>query len=143
MAEAESRRFQAEYEQVVQQTDGDGKPLYPYIRLLADPMARIIESESEHFSSMTTAEKLATAYALALEEFPELMPLKRTAVPPKADVPAVKDAHTAAEERRQESVEKALTPKPRAPTPSPKANGSSGDPLDDALRAASRQLGMR
>ena len=140
-AEAESRRVAAEYETIVSKTDGDGNPLYPYIRLLADPMARIIEEDPEQFGSMGTSEKFATAYALALEQFPELQPVKRTAVPKPADVPAP-DAHTLAEQKRQEQLTKAITPKPRASTPPVNGSASTGDPLEDALRGASRQLGL-
>ncbi len=115
-AEQEQARLSAEFEQIVTETDGEGSPLYPYIRLLADPMARLFETDSDLFGSMSTKEKFSTAYRMALEQFPELSTLKRTATPPPADVP-VKDAHTIAEEKRAENLERALTPKPRTPTP--------------------------
>lgn len=141
-AEQEQARLNAEFEQIVTETDGDGNPLYPYIRLLADPMARLFETDSELFSSMSTKEKFATAYRMALEQFPELSTIKRTAEPKPADVPT-KDAHTAAAEKRQEILERAITPKPRVPTPPPpKANGKTGDPFEDAYNAASRKLGL-
>lgn len=142
-AEQESRQLTAEFDQIVSKTDGDGRPLYPYIRLLADPMARIIESDSnsELFSSMSNEERFSAAYSMALEEYPELMPLKRTAAPPPADVP-VKDAHTVDEERRAGNLERAITPKSRTPAPAPNGLAKSGDPLDDAIRGASRQLGL-
>jgi hypothetical protein len=143
-AKEEGRRLTAEFDQIVSERDGDGEPLYPYIRLLADPMARIIDSDanSELFGSMSTRDRFAAAYRMALEEFPELKPLKRTVVPPPADEPVVKDAHTVDEERRAGNLERAITPKSRTPVPPMNGTGKTGDPLDDAIRGASRQLGL-
>ncbi|HEX5005855.1 MAG TPA: hypothetical protein VFV70_02010 [Hyphomonadaceae bacterium] len=141
-AEEENRRLAAEFEQIVQDRDGDGEPLYPYIRLLADPMARILDSDPERFSSMATRDRFATAYRMALEEFPELKPLKRPAVPPPADEQVVKDAHAVEEEKRAGNLERAITPKPRSPLPMPQGPGKTGDPLEDALNAATRKLGL-
>lgn len=141
-AEEENRRLAAEFEQIVQDRDGDGEPLYPYIRLLADPMARILDSDPELFGSMATRDRFQHAYRMALEEFPELKPLKRPAVPPPADEQVVKDAHVVEEEKRAGNLERAITPKPRAPMPVPQSNGKTGDPLTDAIRAAERKLGL-
>ncbi len=140
LAEKEDRRLQAEIDEIASGRDGDGKPLYPYIRLLKDSMASKIESNPELFGSMGVKERFATAYSMALEDFPELMPL-RTAPPKPADVPVV-DAHTAAEQKRQENLDRAITPKPRVSTPPLNGAGKTGDPLDDAINAASRKLGM-
>jgi hypothetical protein len=141
-AEEENRRLAAEFEQIVQDRDGDGEPLYPYIRLLADPMARILDSDPELFGSMATRDRFATAYRMALEEFPELKPLKRPAVPPPADEQVVMDAHAVEEEKRAGNLERAITPKPRTPMPMPQGAGKTGDPLTDAIRAAERKLGL-
>mgnify|MGYP000929529662 CR=1 FL=1 len=141
-AEAEDRRIAAEIEQIFQDRDGDGEPLYPYIRLLADPMARILDSDPELFGSMATRDRFATAYRMALEEFPELKPLRRPVVPPPADEQVVKDAHAVEEEKRAGNLERAITPKSRTPLPPSNGAGKTGNPLDDAIRAAERKLGL-
>lgn len=138
----ENRRFASDFESVVSETDADGNSLYPYIRLLADPMARIIESDPEHFGSMGVKDRFATAYRLALEEFPELTPPKRTAKPQPADE-RDEAAHAKEEEKRAEKLERALTPKSRTPQPTPKSSGKTGDPFEDAWNAARKQLGHR
>jgi hypothetical protein len=141
-AEEESRRMEAEFEQVVQDTDGDGNPRFPYIRLLAEPMARIIESDPEPFRSMDTKSKFAAAYTQALELYPELRPVKRpTPTPPPADEPAVTtDVHAEEEAKRAETLQRAISPKSRTPLSPLPGNGKTGDPLEDALNAARRQL---
>jgi hypothetical protein len=137
-AQEESRRGTAEFEEIVSEVDGDGNSLYPYIRLLSDPMARIIESDPELFGSMDVKDRLATAYRMALQDYPELMPAKRTAKPQPADEPE-EDAHTAEEQKRAAKLEKAITPKSRTHQPAPKTS-KSGDPFDDAWNSALKQL---
>ena len=142
-AQEEARRFATEFEGVTQETDGEGNSLYPYIRLLADPMARIIESDPELFSSMATKEKFATAYRLALQEFPELSPPRRTAKSPPADEQEDEPAQAELEEKRAAKLEKAITPKSRTPQTVP-AKGKAEDPLDAALEwAVKKQTSKR
>jgi len=128
----EQKRFASEFSGIIQETDGDGNSLYPYVRILADPMAKIIEADPEHFSSLGVRERFSAAYALALEEFPELPSPKRTAKPRPVDEQDDEPAPAEPEDKRAAKLEKALTPKSRTPQTVP-AKAKAADPLDEAI----------
>jgi hypothetical protein len=136
----ESRRFASEFEGIIQETDGEGSSLYPYIRLLAEPMARIIEADPEHFGSMGVRERFSAAYRSALSEFPELQSPRRTATPRPADEQDDEPAQTDLEGKRAAKLEKAITPKSRTPQSAAPAKGKGSDPLDAAIASARKQL---
>ncbi len=141
-AQEEDRRFRTEFDGVMSETDGEGNSLYPYIRLLAEPMAQIIESDPEHFSSMGVKERFSTAYRLALQDFPELASPKRTAktAPPPADERVEEPAaHAETEDKRAAALDKAITPKSKSMVTTPSAKGKI-DSIDAAIASAKKQI---
>ncbi len=139
--EAESRLFETEFEGVISETDGDGNSLFPYLRLLADPMARIISADPELYNSMGVRERFATAYRVALQDFPELQTQPRTAKPQPADEQD-EDAHSKEEAKRVEKVRQAASPKAKSVAVA-SGSGKTGDPFEDAWAEAKKQLNRR
>lgn len=138
--EQRGQQAMAEFQGLLSETDGEGNSLYPFIRLLAEPMTRIITSDPERFGSLGVKDRLAVAYNLALEDFPELSAIRLTAPKPKADEPkAITAASDDAE--RVSKLERAITPKSRTPVA---PSGKTGPvTLEDAIAFASKKIGQR
>lgn len=144
-AESEDERFTAEFNGLLSEADGEGNSLYPFIRVLAGPMATIIENDSDRFDGLSIRDRLAAAYYQALEDFPELTAIYMTAPTPepKVDEPEVKPvADSSGESERLAKLEKAVTPKSQAPAMA-SASSASGDPFEQAFASAKKQLGKR
>jgi len=141
-AQDEDGRFNAEFDGAMAEKDGEGNSLYPYIRLLSDPMAQIIQADPEHFGSMGLKERLSTAYRIALQDYPELASPKRTTktAPPPADEQEEEPAaHAETENKRAAALDKAITPKSKAMITTPSAKGKV-DSIDAAIASAKKQL---
>lgn len=139
----DDRRRSDDLSKVLAEKDEEGNSRYPYIRLLADPMAWIIESDSERYGSMSVPEQIADAYRQALQQFPELIPPpKPQAKPaPPVDEPEDEDEDADAErEAEAEKLKKASTKKSKTPQTAP---SHSGDPFARAFSRAERQIGHR
>lgn len=141
-AQEEARRFAQDFDGILQEKDGDGNSVYPYIRLLADPMAKIINADPERFSSMAVKDRFQAAYRIALQDYPELVMPKRTAKSSPVDEQDDDEAQTEPTDRRAEKLEKAITPKSRTSVTIP-GNGKTGDPLSDAIKSAQKQLAKK
>jgi hypothetical protein len=133
------RRRADEVNKAVTDKDEEGNSRYPYIRILSGPMAEIIESDPERFSSMGVKEQIAESYRLALDAYPELTPPKPSAPPPKIDESEDEDAE-AEKEDESAKLKKAATKKSKAPQTAPT---TGGDPFERAFSKASRQIGQR
>ena len=139
-AEDDDRRRNDELSQVLAEKDEGGNSRYPYIRILADPMAQIIESDPERYSSMGIPEQIADAYRRALEAYPELPPPPTTVTePPPVTAETDDDEETDSKrEAEAEKLKKASTKKSKTPQSAP---ATSGDPFARAFSRAERQLG--
>lgn len=145
VAESEDERFTAEFNGLLSETDGEGNSLYPFIRVLAGPMASIIENDPDRFDGLGIKDRLAAAYYQALEDFPELTAIYMTAPTsePKVDEPEVKPvADSSGESERLAKLEKAVTPKSQAPAMA-SASSASDDPFEKAFASAKKALGKR
>lgn len=144
-AESDDERFTAEFNGLLSETDGEGNSLYPFIRVLAGPMASIIENDPDRFDGLGIKDRLAAAYYQALEDFPELTAIYMTAPTPepKVDEPEVKPvADSSGESERLAKLEKAVTPKSQAPAMA-SASSASDDPFEKAFASAKKALGKR
>jgi hypothetical protein len=144
-AESDDERFTAEFNGLLSEADGEGNSLYPFIRVLAGPMATIIENDSDRFDGLSIRDRLAAAYYQALEDFPELTAIYMTAPASetKVDEPVVKPvADSSGESERLAKLEKAVTPKSQAPAMA-SASSASDDPFEKAFQSAKKQLGKR
>lgn len=143
-ARDDDRRLNDEIGRTLGTADEGGNSRYPLIRILAGPMAELIEAEPERFGAMSVDQKISEAYRLALESFPELTPPKTTPKPaptPPAEEAADEDAEDDSEaERQAEKLKKAATKKSKTPQSAP-SNG--GDPFARAFARAERQIGHR
>jgi hypothetical protein len=137
--EENERRRADDIAKTVDERDEEGNSRYPYIRLLSVPMADLIESNPERFSSMGVKEQIAEAYRLALEAFPELTPPRRPASPAPVDEQEDEDAD-AEKEAEAAKLKQAATKKSTSPQAAP---STSGDPFTRAFNKASRQTGQR
>ena len=142
--EGEDERLSADIQGVLSETDGEGNSLYPFIRVLAAPMAEIIESDPERFNALGTKDRVSVAYFQALEDFPELQAIHMAAPAieevkvdePKPDpIPAEPDG----ERERIAKLEKAVTPKSQTPQTAPASN-KSGDPFEKAYQSALKKV---
>jgi hypothetical protein len=139
--EEQDRRISTDIDTITAETDGNGNSLYPFIRILAAPMAEIIESDPERFGSMGTKERFVTAYNLALQAFPELHRPAPKPEPVKVDEPEDDARDPEAEaEAETEKLRKASTKKPKTPQAAP---SKGGDPFERAFARAERQVGLR
>ena len=144
-AESEDERFESQFKELLKDTDDDGNSLYPFIRVLAGPMATIIENDPDRFDGLGIRDRLAAAYQKALEDFPELTAIYMTAPTPepKVDEPEVKPAaDSSGESERLAKLEKAVTPKSQAPAMA-SASSASDDPFEKAFASAKKALGKR
>ncbi len=138
-AQEDDRRRSEELEQVLSEKDEEGNSRYPYIRVLSAPMSEIIESDPERYRSMGVKEQIAEAYRLALANFPELTPPKKTVAPAPVDEPEEEETDSE-EEAQAEKLKKAATKKSKTPNAAP---SSGGDPFSKAFSRAERQIGHR
>lgn len=142
LAATDEERFSAEFESLLNETDGEGNSPYPFIRVLAGAMATIIENEPDRYSGLSLKDRLAASYFEALEDFPELSAIQMTAPKPApADEPKPKSADSDGEGERVAKLEKAVTPKSRAPAPASAPN-TAGDPFEQAWASARKSLRM-
>jgi hypothetical protein len=140
-AEYQNQRASAELQEALSEKDDDGNSRFPFIRLLADPMAQLIESEPDRFGALSVRERFAAAYHQAIEDFPELSALRMTAPKAKADEPEA-DKADSEERERAAKLERAITPKSRAPQ-APHSGNAGAVTLDDALSWASKNAKKR
>jgi hypothetical protein len=140
LAETEDQRFDADFQQLLGERDGEGNSLYPFIRVLAAPMAMIIENDPDRFAGLSLRDRLAASYYQALEDFPELTAIQMTAPKPKADEPKAEKADSDGEDERVAKLEKAVTPKSRAPALAPAGGATGGDPFEKAWESAKKAL---
>lgn len=139
----DDRRRNDEMSKALAETDEGGNSRYPYIRLLADPMAQIIESDPERYGSMGVKEQIADAYRRALQQYPELTPPTLVAKPAPqaaADEPDEDEDAEAEREAEAEKLKKASTKKSKTPQTAP---SMGGDPFARAFSRAERQIGHR
>ncbi len=142
-AESEDQRFDADFNTLLGERDGEGNSLYPFIRVLAGAMATIIDNDPDRFSGLSLRDRLAASYYEALEDFPELSAIQMTAPKPaKADEPKPATADSDGESERVAKLEAAVTPKSRAPAPS-STPAASGDAFEQAWQSAKKALGKR
>lgn len=119
--------------------NAEGDLLYPFARVLQGAMADVITSDPGRYGSMGVKERCHEAYTLALETYPELKQISRTAKTAPVDEPEDEDADTE-EEAQAARLKKATTKKTRTPQSVP-TSGRSGDAFDRASAAASKSLG--
>lgn len=136
--EAENhQKGMVEFQGMLAEKDGEGNSLYPFIRILADPMAQIIRSDPERYGSLSVKDRLTVAYHQALDDFPELSAIRLTAPKPKADEPAGDNA-ASADSERDAKLEKAIAPKSRTPQVTPASSGAVT--LDEAIARAAKKV---
>ena len=136
--EAENARRAGEVESLIGDIGEDGNPRFPFIRLVGEHMARIIESESDRFDGLSPRDTLQIAYNLALEDFPELKALQAAAPKPRIDESKATQADLL-ERARAEKLAGAVTPKSHTPATAPAASNSL-NALDAAIAKAAAQL---
>ena len=139
--EIEDQQFAREFDSIMAATDTEGNPRFPYIRVVANEMAQILEDEADRFDALSTQERFEAAYNQALENFPELPAIPTTAAKVEADEPETDDADLEDESERAARIKKAASPKSRTPQTAPKSDGVTS--LDDALAWASKKIGKR
>lgn len=146
--EEQGREIDDDLGRILAERDEAGEPRYPYIRLVADRMAQIIDSDPEQYRSMSRAEQLAASYALALKAYPELPQPKRTAkkaadpapVEEQDDEDEADDADFEEEDAATAKLKAAATKKSKTPLSAP---GKSGDPFARAFSRAEKAIGSR
>lgn len=146
-SEFDDERLSTDIQDTLNETDGEGNSLYPFIRVLAAPMADIIEADPERFNALGTKDRISAAYFQALEDYPELQAIHMAAPQPAAvevdePKPAPKQAEPDDERERVAKLEKAVTPKSTTPASAP-ASVKSGDPFEKAWASALKTLGKR
>lgn len=141
LAETDDQRFAADFDSLLGETDGEGNSLYPFIRVLAGAMATIIENDPDRFSGLSLRDRLAASYYEALEDYPELTAIQMTAPKPaKADEPKPIQADPDGEGERVAKLEKAVTPKSRAPALASAGGATSSDPFEKAWQSALKSI---
>ena len=136
-----ARKSEGEFKGLLSKTDGEGNSLYPFIRLLADPMAQIIQSDPDRFGSLSVEDRMTVAYHQALEDFPELSAVRLTAPKAQNDDSDADTADSDEDGERVAKIDRALTPKSRAiQAPAGKSDAVS---LDDAIAWAVKKQSKR
>ena len=135
----EHNRLEQEMTIALAEKGEDGNSRYPFIRVLADQMAHIVDQHPEHFDSMGTDEVVAEAYSLALESYPELKQIQRTAKASQLDDDDEDEADSE-EDAATMRLKQAATKKSKTPIAAP---GTSGDPFSRAFSRAEKQIGSR
>lgn len=144
--ENEARAVDDDMAKIIAERDETGEPRFPYIRLLGDRMAEIIESDPARFGAMGHLDGVQAAYDLALKSFPELPQTKRTATKKSKPTPVEEldgeadDEADSEEDAATVKLKQAATKKSKTPIAAP---GTSGDPFDRAFAKAEKQLGTR
>lgn len=129
----DSDRLEGEMSTALAEKGEDGNSRYPFIRVLADTMAQIVDRNPERFDAMGTQEVVAEAYKLALEAYPELKQTQRTARASRLD----EDDADSAEDEASARLQQAATKKSKTPLSVP---GTPGDPFSRAFSKAEKQL---
>lgn len=133
----EDREIETAFGSFTSERDEGGNLAYPFVRVLSDYMANVIDGDAERFSSMRPRERLVEAYKIALAAHPELASVTRTAKPGPADE---QDEDADSEDAQAaEKLRRAATKKSQTPTAAP---AKSGDPFARAFGRAERQLGL-
>jgi hypothetical protein len=133
----EDREIETAFGSFTSERDDGGSLAYPFVRVLSDYMANVIDGDAERFSSMRPRERLVEAYKIALAAHPELASVTRTAKPSPADEPG-EDADSE-DALAAEKLRRAATKKSNTPTSAP---ARAGDPFERAFGRAERQLGL-
>jgi hypothetical protein len=137
-SEESSREVETAFKDAVSARDERGALRYPYIRVLSNYMADLLEQDPETFEGRSASDRLDLAYRTAVDAHPELKAASRAAKPASADVQDDEEAEPA-EDARTAKLKAAQTRKPRAPQTTPAKGG--GDAFSRAFSAASKQLG--
>lgn len=140
--EGRQKEVDAEIDGLLSQRDEEGNSLFPFARVLSEPMAKIIEADPERFSSMAPAQMFAEAYKIASEQYPELQPPAPPAKP--LETHDDEDEPAAKAERAEQSARLKAATTIKSKTHNTAAGAkASGTPMERAFAKAERRLGVR